>query len=109
MAVAQEVKEKAVLALEHRGSKTVDQVAKKYGVSTTTLHKWRAQLDEQGILRALLAAPEPEPEPEHVKPQNGIGTPGLARKIVEAAEASAEVSRLRAENAELRALLKKVL
>jgi transposase-like protein len=100
----QEEKIQAVAALRNRGKKTVDKIAKAWGVSTPTLYQWQ---------KALAAAAE---RAEPAAAPNGHGNderPALPlireiKKNLETVDAS-EVARLRAENAELRSLLKKLL
>lgn len=101
----QEQKIQAVVAAKNRGKKTMEQVAEKFGISATTLHNWRNQLEADGV---VLAAPA---EPEAAKP-NGHGAPpidSLPQPVRAPIDVWEENTRLRAENAELRSLLKKLL
>ena len=106
-----ETKRRAVAALIGRGDKPVAAVAEKFGVSANSLYQWRDALAAAGET-ATVSAPNGhahggEPplsiEPPTLPLVSGNGKAAVDMTIFD------ELAKLRAENAELRSLLKKLL
>jgi transposase-like protein len=102
-------KRKAVHALLNRGDTPVQAIADKFGVYSAQLYQWRDAIATKDAAAALQTAPA-------VTPTNGKSNGHSHAPLAEvpppvpvASNDDDELARLRTENAELRAWVKKLL